>query len=421
MGCPKHVVAIIGGAVAGSEAAKLLAEQGIGVVVFEQGERPYGKIEGGLPVWHDKMRAAEFGRIDEVYANNLVSFVPLTRIGRDISFEALKKEWGFSAVFLANGAWKDRPLEIEGVDDYIGKGFYYQNTFMSWFNRREEKDLNGEPCEIKEGAIVIGGGLASIDVCKVFMLCSIQAALQKRGISVEIAELERKGCDKILAENNLTFEELDVKPCTLFYRRSEQDMPLVAFKDSASEEEKEKTYKTRKVLLDRACKRYYFKVSDHSRPVDSIIEDGRLAGLRFIKTETKAGKLLDVPGSEFEVRAPVTVSSIGSIPEPIVGIPQEGELYVWKDWEKSQLSESIYGLGNVVTGKGNIAVSRKHSKDVLEDVLTHYVQSLRTLSEAEVEKLYTQVKERQAAVGYTGNFAQWIEAHPPVDRVHSGN
>ena len=40
---PKHVVVIVGGAVAGSEAAALCAERGILTIVVEQNDRPFGK------------------------------------------------------------------------------------------------------------------------------------------------------------------------------------------------------------------------------------------------------------------------------------------------------------------------------------------------------------------------------------------
>ena len=101
---PKYAGAVIGGAVAGAEAGKVLAERGISVVVFEQGARPYGKIEDGLPVWHSKMRKAEFARIDLAYQHPLVSFVPKTRIGDDLAFESLSQEWGFNFVRVFRGA-----------------------------------------------------------------------------------------------------------------------------------------------------------------------------------------------------------------------------------------------------------------------------------------------------------------------------
>jgi len=60
----QHIVAIVGGAVAGSEAASILADQGFLVVVFEQNDRPYGKIEDGLPRWHEKQRNKEYEKMN---------------------------------------------------------------------------------------------------------------------------------------------------------------------------------------------------------------------------------------------------------------------------------------------------------------------------------------------------------------------
>ena len=56
----QHFVAIIGGAVAGSVAAEILADRGIRVAVIEQNKRPYGKIEDGLPRWHVEQRKQEY-------------------------------------------------------------------------------------------------------------------------------------------------------------------------------------------------------------------------------------------------------------------------------------------------------------------------------------------------------------------------
>src|ERR1700754_3478090 len=75
---PRHVVAIIGGAVSGAEAAGICAERGILAIVFEQNARPYGKIEDGLPRWHDKLRAQEYERMDANVSRYLVLFVPRT-------------------------------------------------------------------------------------------------------------------------------------------------------------------------------------------------------------------------------------------------------------------------------------------------------------------------------------------------------
>src|SRR5574337_1011199 len=129
---PQHVVVIVGGAVAGSEAAFRLAERGILCVVLEQNDRPYGKIEDGLPRWHVNLRAQEEKKIDEKLARPGVRFVPRTKLGREFHLEDLVG-WGLSAVVLATGAWRDRPLPLSGIERFVGAGFCYQNPFVYWF------------------------------------------------------------------------------------------------------------------------------------------------------------------------------------------------------------------------------------------------------------------------------------------------
>jgi NADPH-dependent glutamate synthase beta subunit-like oxidoreductase len=160
----KHVVAVIGGAVSGSVATEILAQTGIEVVVLEQNDRPYGKIEDGLPRWHVHQRKKEYERIDERLTRPNVHFVPRTKLGKDVSFAELTKEWGLSAVLLANGAWRDRPLPFPEADELIGRGVEYQNPLIYWFNHKNEKSFEGRRIHIPDGALVFGGGLASIAV-----------------------------------------------------------------------------------------------------------------------------------------------------------------------------------------------------------------------------------------------------------------
>src|SRR5260370_38349811 len=105
---------MVGGAIAGSVAAERLGEQGISVVVIEQNERPYGKIEDGLPRWHREQRKQEYGRIDARLKRPGVFFLPSTKLGRDIDFPDLCDNWGFSAALLANGPWRLREIGISG-------------------------------------------------------------------------------------------------------------------------------------------------------------------------------------------------------------------------------------------------------------------------------------------------------------------
>ena len=112
-----NVVLIIGGAVSGSTAAKKLTENGIRCIIVDQNRLPYGKIEDGLPRWHDKQRINEYSKIDEIMGHDLVDFVPSTKIGKDISFEDIYS-MNWSCIYFANGAWKDRNFPIDGIDNF---------------------------------------------------------------------------------------------------------------------------------------------------------------------------------------------------------------------------------------------------------------------------------------------------------------
>jgi ferredoxin--NADP+ reductase len=445
---PRHVVGVIGGATAGAEVAGRLAGRGAEVVVFEQNLRPYGKIEDGLPRWHAALRKKEYETIGEKLARPGVHFVPQTRVGRDLAFGDLALSWGFSALVLACGAWRDRPLPVPGADAFVGRGLVYQNPFIIWFNHAGEAAYEGPRYEPSDGALVVGGGLASIDVVKVLMLETTRARLAERGISVPMLELEVKGIPKILAAHGLAFPELGLEGCTLFYRRRAEDMPLVEPPENATPERLEKVLKSRARLLEKAMEKYLFKVETLAAPDGLLVEDDRLVGLRFRRTRMEAGKLVSTDET-FERRGSCVISSIGSIPEPIPGIPTRGELFAFKDWDLGLLDDypTVFSVGNVVTGKGNIVASRKHAAYVSEAAIEHFlglaegghageealaeaaaaeaaeeaervaaaVEAQALLPPERVAAILAKVRERQRQVGYGGDYRAWIEKVTPPD------
>ncbi|MEZ4332031.1 MAG: FAD-dependent oxidoreductase [Myxococcota bacterium] len=369
-----HCVAVIGGATAGAEIASRLADRGVAVFVFEQNKRPYGKIEDGLPRWHEALRDKEYETIDAKLTRAGVEFVPNTKIGRDVPFAELAHGWGFSAVVLANGAWRDRPLPIEGADAYLGKGLVYQNPFVIAFNHAERGDMPGATYDVLPGAIIVGGGLASIDVAKIHTLELTIRALAKRGIETNVVELEVKGIPKILAAHGLTFEALGIVPPTIYYRRRIEDMPVMSAPEGADAARIAKVEAGRRRMVEKATEKYCFEIEPLSAPEGLIVEDGRLVGLRLRRTKMENGRL-SMTDETFEARGPVVISSIGSIPEPIEGIAMKGELFDFKDWEIGRLEgyPTVFSVGNVVTGKGNIVASRKHATQVSEEAVEAYL------------------------------------------------
>jgi hypothetical protein len=179
-----------------------------------------------------------------------------------------------------------------------------------------------------------------------------------------------------------------------------------------------------------------------------IVEDGRLAGLRFRRTRAEAGKV--IPTDEtFERRGPYVISSIGSIPLPIEGIETRGELFRFTDWDLGRLEgfPTVFSAGNIVTGKGNIIASRKHAKRVSQIVAESFlglandghageagfmdaahdaiqeaasgiaaeIQAQPKIGDEALAKVRSRVAERQRAVGYDGDFKAWIEKVTPPD------
>lgn len=445
-----HVVAVIGGATAGAEVAGRLAERGAQVIVIEQNPRPYGKVEDGLPRWHHALRKKEYETIRSKLGRPGVHFLPLTKVGHDIAFDDLTGAWGLSAVILACGAWRDRPLAIEGAERFVGKGLIYQNPFIIWFNHANEAGYTGPRFDVQDGALVVGGGLASIDVAKVHTLETTRARLRERGIEAPLVELEVGGIPKFLAKHGLRWEDLGLEGCTLFYRRRIEDMPLMDAPEGADAARLAKVEVARKRMLEKALEKYLFRVEALASPEAPIVEGDRLVGLRFRRNRVEKGRL--VPSDEtFERRGPYVVSSIGSIPDPIPGIPTKGELLDFRDpaWGRLPGHDHVFSVGNVVTGKGNIVASRKHATNVSQagieaflgiaggaeahggeeeiaasmsedaaikaEAVAERIEPLPKLEAAQVAVILERVRERQRAVGYAGDLGAWLAQVTPPD------
>jgi ferredoxin--NADP+ reductase len=439
----QHFVAVIGGAISGSVAAEILADHGIRVAVFDQNTRPYGKIEDGLPRWHVEQRKQEYARIDARMKKPNVSFVPSTKLSRDFSLPQLF-DWGFSAVILANGAWRDRELGVPEAEQYVGKGLLYQNPFIYWYNHKNEKDYRGPRYETPDQAVVVGGGLASIDVVKVLQLENYERALKARGVHTNMHELD-KGIPEVCKAHGIKPEELGIKGCLLIYRRREQDMPLAQPPDNATPDQVAKTEMVRQKMLRLAQSKYLFRVQDRRLTTGIIVENGRLVGLKVVETKIEGRKADPIPGTEQELRAPLVVSSIGSVPEKLSGINMSGEYYTFagKDVPRYTAMDRVFGVGNVVTGQGNIRVSLVHSQKVTKrvvdcmkgddastaarissgeqqvatavDAIEKQIEAIPELSNDQMAKVEQQVQALQQKVGFTSDYDSWIAKVTPPD------
>jgi ferredoxin/flavodoxin---NADP+ reductase len=440
----KYCVAIFGGAVAGSEAVEQMVKKGVHVVVFDQNALPYGKIESGLPKWHVKLRDKQEQKIDARLDHPMVQYVPLCRLGRDIDFEEIAKEWGFSAILLATGAWKDRTFPLPEIEAFIGKGFYYQNPFVQWFNWFHDPNYSGPDYSVKEGAVVIGGGLASIDVAKIVMIETFRAAINKIGLKMDSISIERFGLKKAASQLGISLEQLNLKNCKIIYRRRIIDMPLSPDPVTDSLAELEKSRSVRKKIVSLAEEKFLFKVIECQSPKDIIQKEGKITGLLMQKNKIENNRAVPIENEIYELETPLVISSIGSVPEEIPGINSDGEKFVLEDQASGKLKgfENVFVLGNAITGKGNIKESQKHGRNVSESIIRDYlgvygeddhksdyefktgiaeqlqpVTSFLTQSEPiaakQLGQIQSRVKDLQLKQNYT-NYPTWIKAHLPL-------
>jgi len=333
----------------------------------------------------------------------------------------------------------------------VGRGLEYQNPFVISFNHEDDPAFEGRHIEPVDGAAVIGGGLAAIDVAKILNLSAASKALAERGIEATPEELEHRGIDRTLEDHGLTWAELGLAGATIYYRRRIADMPVAQAPEGADAARRAKVEATREKLVAKVRAKYLVEVVPLAAPEELLVEDERVAGLVLRRNVIAEGKLV-ATAETFEARHPMVVSSIGSIPEPIRGVPMRGELYDFVNWQHGTFEglENVFAAGNVLTGKGNIAVSRRHAVEVTEGaieaflglreeedpdanpsegpagVIARAAELAEGVAEAAISRspldaealaeLRRRIAARQAAVGYQGDLATWLEAKPPAER-----
>jgi glutamate synthase (NADPH) small chain len=152
-------VAVIGSGPAGLATAAQLNKAGHLVTVYERADRPGGLLMYGIPNMKLDKEEVVLRRL-EVLENEGVKFVCNTEIGKDISAEALLKE--YDAIVLCTGATKPRDLNIEGrqlAGIHFAMEFLTANT-QSLLDKRESADFISA---MGKDVVIIGGGDTGTD------------------------------------------------------------------------------------------------------------------------------------------------------------------------------------------------------------------------------------------------------------------
>jgi hypothetical protein len=284
-------------------------------------------------------------------------------------------------------------------------------------------------------------------VVKVLQLENYARALRSRGVQTDMYELEKKGVPAVCKMHGIAPEDLGVKGCLLIYRRREQDMPLAQPPENATPEQIAKTEAIRQKMLRLAREKYLFRVQDRRVATGLLVEDGRLVGLKVAETKVQGRKAEPIAGSEYQLRAPMVISAIGSVPEKIPGLVMKGEYYNFKDGALPRYvgTGRVFGVGNVVTGQGNIRASMVHSQEVTANIIENYIgvadgasasgrfyagaeargaaqaqaivaraRVMPGLSDVEIAAIKQRIYVCQERVGYSGDYDSWIASVTPA-------
>jgi ferredoxin/flavodoxin---NADP+ reductase len=283
---------------------------------------------------------------------------------------------------------------------------------------------------------------------KVLQLENYERAIRARGLTTDMHELEKRGVPAVCKDLGIDPKDLGVKGCLLIYRRRVQDMPLQQPPENATPEQIAKTEQVRQKVLRLAQDKFLFRVQDCTLTQGVLVENGRMVGLKAARTKVEGRKADPIPGSEHELRAPLVISSIGSVPEKIPGVVMKGEYYTFadeNDLPRYTGCDGVFGVGNVVTGQGNIRVSLVHSQRVTNELIERYmvgdgaaaeaglyavaegraagqaqaveekIKSLPALDEIQAAALSERIRSAQQKVGYASDYDSWIAKVTPAD------
>lgn len=265
-------VAVVGSGPAGLAAAQQLARVGHDVTVFEKNGRVGGLLRYGIPDFKlDKglidRRMAQMEAEGVVFKTNtlvaLDNSLPagVTNDAKTVVTPA-QLDADFDAVILAGGSETPRDLPVKGREL---SGIHFALEFLIPQNKEVAGD-GANPINVKgKHVVVIGGGDTGSDC----------VGTSNRHGAVSVTQLEVMPQPPVQENKELTWPYWPLK-----------------LRTSSSHEE--------------GCVRE-FAVSTK----EFIGENGKLTGLKLVKVEFKDGKLTEVAGSEFELKADAVFLAMG--------------------------------------------------------------------------------------------------------------
>ena len=304
-------ISIIGSGPAGLAAAYELAGMSYEVEVLEAFSQPGGMLCWAIPPF--RLPRNVLNRDIKYIEGMGVTIKTKVKFGIDMSLPDLRRD-GADAIIMAIGTHEGLKMGVK--NDKYARGYMDCLTFL-------RKYASGEPVDLGNKTIVVGGGNAAID--------SARSAL-------------RSG----------------VKDVTILYRRSYEEMP--ADRDELKEAQAEG-----------------IKINYLAMPVRIIGRDGEIQALECIKTKLgepdESGRRRPIPieGSDFIMNISSIISAVGQRPD--LSWNQEGlsfnlspgNTFIVDDSCLTNI-EGVFAAGDAVNGPTTIVEAMASGKRVARSV-----------------------------------------------------
>lgn len=309
----KKKVAVIGSGPAGLTCAGELAKAGYSVTVFEALHVAGGVLVYGIPEFR-LPKSIVRGEVENLLAMGVKIETDMV-IGKVISLEELKEEYGFDAVFIGSGAGLPRFMGIGG-EELVG--VYSANEFLTRVNLMKAAEEGAKtPVQRAKKVVVVGGGNVAMDAAR----CA-----KRLGAEVHIV-----------------------------YRRGEAELPARREEIAHAKEEG--------IVFDLLTNPV--RILPTSQTDRKAADYGRVRAIECVRMQLgepdSSGRRSPVPveGSEFTIEADCVIMALGTSPNPLLknttaGLEtlKRGEIAVDENGKTS--IEGVYCGGDAATGAATV-------------------------------------------------------------------
>jgi NADPH-dependent glutamate synthase beta subunit-like oxidoreductase len=372
-------VAIIGGGVGGMACAYQLRRMGHACTIFDEREHLGGMMYYGIPGYRTPREVID-GEIQRILDMGVEARTK-TRVGRDISFEQLEKD--FDAIVLAIGAQSGRRMGIPGDDaPNVTTGV----AFLAAFNE-------GRMQRTADRVVVIGGGDTAMDVVSVARRLG-HITTSHESERPEHVILNQTAQDVASTANR---QGADV---TLVYRRPIDKMP-------AAEHEVHQVEKEGVTIRGSLA------------PKEIVLgDDGRAKALRVIEVDWSSGSMEEIEGSEFDIECDLVVGAVG----------QSGNMDGMEDFDNGrglvdadkffQVSgkEGYFAIGDII--RPHLLTTAIGHASIAAESIDHYLKHAEKKRRPKVDVHHFDLLEKLRETEHTPNhFDPEAENGPrPIDQ-----